>query len=92
MLTVSVALQGYSLLDLAIENRLDELAATRPKDYAKQIKRLKAFRAAANQQLRSVGAKVTAHGKQVAKARPKVLANLAELKQFPLVRRLLRND
>ena len=30
---------------------------------------------------------MTAHGKQVAKQRPKIVANLAELKQFPLVSR-----
>ena len=82
--------QSYALLDLAVENRLDELAATRPKDYSRQIKRLKAFRASAGQALRAVGAKVTAYGKQVAKARPKVVANLAELRQFPLVSARMR--
>ncbi|ORY72573.1 actin cytoskeleton organization protein [Leucosporidium creatinivorum] len=80
-----IALEGYCLLDLAIEQRTIELAETKAQDHAKHSKRLRNFRIAARDLTRTVGARVTAHGKKVAKERPKTVTSVSSLKQFPLL-------
>ncbi|GAA5898998.1 hypothetical protein JCM5296_006982 [Sporobolomyces johnsonii] len=78
-----VALEGFSLLELGIEQRLDEMAANKLPDQPKHSKRLRNFRTAARDLVRAVGQKMTAHGKKVAKERPKFVAAVSSLTQFP---------
>ncbi|GAA5970754.1 hypothetical protein JCM21900_002379 [Sporobolomyces salmonicolor] len=78
-----VTLEGFSLLELGIEQRLDEMAANKLPDQPKHSKRLRNFRNAARDLVRAVGQKMTAHGKKVAKERPKFVAAVSNLTQFP---------
>ncbi|GAA5885358.1 hypothetical protein JCM6882_009585 [Rhodosporidiobolus microsporus] len=82
--TAEIALEAFSLLELGIDQRLAEMAAGKLPDQPRHAKRLRAFRANARDLVRSVGAKLTAYSKKVAKERPKVLAAVADLKQYEM--------
>ncbi|GAA5990947.1 hypothetical protein JCM5350_008289 [Sporobolomyces pararoseus] len=76
----SVSLEAFSLLELGIEQRLDEMAANKLLDQSKHSKRFRTLRNLARDGLRQIGQQLTAHGKKVAKERPKIVASLAPLK------------
>ncbi|GAA5951742.1 hypothetical protein JCM3765_003103 [Sporobolomyces pararoseus] len=76
----SVSLEAFSLLELGIEQRLDEMAANKLPDQSKHSKRFRTLRNLARDGLRQIGQQLTAHGKKVAKERPKIVASLAPLK------------
>ncbi|BGP05980.1 Phagocyte signaling-impaired protein [Rhodotorula toruloides] len=78
-----VTLEAFTLLELGINQRLGELAATKAADQAKHSKRLRAFRNSARDLVKPVGAKMTAYGKKVGKDRPKIVAAVADLQAFP---------
>ncbi|GAA5849064.1 hypothetical protein JCM5353_003901, partial [Sporobolomyces roseus] len=75
----SMSLEAFSLLELGIEQRLDEMAANKLPDQSKHSKRLRTFRNAARDGLRQIGLQLTAHSKKVAKERPKIVASLSPL-------------
>ncbi|GAA6037170.1 hypothetical protein JCM8097_008769 [Rhodosporidiobolus ruineniae] len=77
-----VALEAFSLLELGIDQRLAEMAAGKLPDQPRHAKRLRAFRANARDLVRSVGAKLTAYSKKVAKERNKIVTAVSDLKQF----------
>ncbi|GAA5947657.1 hypothetical protein JCM3775_005249 [Rhodotorula graminis] len=79
---VQVAFEGFALLELGINQRLDELASTKAPDQAKHQKRLRAFRNLAREPLKALGVKLTAHGKKVGKERAKFVAGVQDLTQF----------
>ncbi|GAA5837515.1 hypothetical protein JCM9279_006776 [Rhodotorula babjevae] len=79
---VQVALEGFALLELGINQRLDELASTKAPDQAKHQKRLRAFRNTAREPLKALGVKLAAHGKKVGKERAKFVAGVQDLTQF----------
>ncbi|GAA5830210.1 hypothetical protein JCM11251_001269 [Rhodosporidiobolus azoricus] len=79
-----IALEAFSLLELGIDQRLAEMVIGKLPDQPRHAKRLRAFRANARDLVRSVGAKLTAYSKKVAKERPKVLAAVADLRQFEM--------
>ncbi|GAA5933016.1 MDM20/NAA25 family protein [Sporobolomyces koalae] len=75
----SVSLEAFSLLELGIEQRLDEMAANKLPDQSKHSKRFRALRTAARDGLRQVGQQLTAHSKKIAKDRSKIVAGLNPL-------------
>ncbi|GAA5968118.1 hypothetical protein JCM11641_003737 [Rhodosporidiobolus odoratus] len=77
-----VALEAFSLVELGIDQRLAEMAAGKLPDQPRHTKRLRAFRANARDLVRSVGAKLTAYSKKVAKERPKIVAAVVDLQRF----------
>ncbi|GEM09601.1 actin cytoskeleton organization protein [Rhodotorula toruloides] len=78
-----VTLEAFTLVELGINQRLGELAATKAVHQAKHSKRLRAFRNSARDLVKPVGAKMTAYGKKVGKDRPKIVAAVADLQAFP---------
>ncbi|GAA5848362.1 hypothetical protein JCM8547_004490 [Rhodosporidiobolus lusitaniae] len=77
-----ITLEAFTLFELGTDQRLAEMAANKLPDQPRHTKRLRAFRANARDLVRSVGAKLTAYSKKVAKERNKIVAALAGLKQF----------
>ncbi|GAA6004547.1 hypothetical protein JCM10207_000928 [Rhodosporidiobolus poonsookiae] len=78
----AITLEAFSLLELGIDQRLAEMATGKLPDQPRHTKRLRAFRANARDLVRSVGAKLTAYSKKVAKEKTKVVAAVADLKKF----------
>ncbi|GAA5885346.1 hypothetical protein JCM16303_006012 [Sporobolomyces ruberrimus] len=75
----SISLEAFSLLELGIEQRLDEMAANKLPDQSKHSKRFRGFRNSARDGLRQIGQQMTAHSKKVAKERPKIVASISSL-------------
>ncbi|GAA5911076.1 uncharacterized protein JCM6883_004262 [Sporobolomyces salmoneus] len=76
----SISLEAFSLLELGIEQRLDEMAANKLPDQSKHSKRFRALRNSARDGLRQIGLQLMAHSKKVAKERPKIVAAISALK------------
>ncbi|KAM0753776.1 actin cytoskeleton organization protein [Meredithblackwellia eburnea MCA 4105] len=80
-----IALEGYSLLDLAVDQKIAEVTSGKVPDHARISKSLRTFKTAAREQLRPLASKMNAYAKQVAKLRAKTSANVSDLTQFPLL-------
>ncbi|GAA6024099.1 hypothetical protein JCM11491_005993 [Sporobolomyces phaffii] len=88
----SISLEAFSLLELGIEQRLDEIAANKLPDQAKHSKRFRTLRNSARDGLRQLGQQFTAFSKKVAKERPRIVSAISSLSSHePLNEDMLTN-
>ncbi|GAA6061664.1 hypothetical protein JCM10212_000847 [Sporobolomyces blumeae] len=88
----SIALEAFSLLELGIEQRLDEMAEQKSPDQAKHSKRFRNLRNSARHLVLQMSQRVMAHSKKASKDRNKVVAALSPLTQHePLTQDVLTN-